>query len=182
MGGAQILSSGSLREMHRVRSVEETWTSGTAIGFGSSRIKDKTYVGHGGGYLGNTTNTLIQLDDKVGGHRAHETQTTPIRAAWRPVDGDSRVAPWRRPQRRNRSPSRGIHPGPGSQGSIAVRGPTSKSVLMNDNWSSSLRTVRTLDDPLTLEPLGRGQFRFVAKDRRWRNWRDRAVRRRRTDR
>ena len=66
MGGSQILSSGSLREMHRVRSVEETWTSGTAIGFGVSRIKDKTYVGHGGGYLGNTTNTLIQLDDKVG--------------------------------------------------------------------------------------------------------------------
>ena len=29
MGGAQILSSSSLREMHRVRSVEETWTSGT---------------------------------------------------------------------------------------------------------------------------------------------------------
>ena len=28
-GGAQIVSTGSLREMHRVRSVEENWTSGT---------------------------------------------------------------------------------------------------------------------------------------------------------
>ncbi len=58
MGGRQILSTGSLREMHRVRSVEETWNSGTAIGFAVSRINNRTYVGHGGGYLGNTTNTL----------------------------------------------------------------------------------------------------------------------------
>src|SRR6185503_12272090 len=64
--GAQIVSTGSLREMHRVRSVEENWTSGTGLGFDISRIKDRTYVGHGGGYPGNTTQTLIQLDDKVG--------------------------------------------------------------------------------------------------------------------
>ena len=63
-GGAQIVSTASLREMHRVRSVEENWTSGTGLGFDISRIKDRTYVGHGGGYPGNTTNTLIQLDDK----------------------------------------------------------------------------------------------------------------------
>ena len=31
-----------------------------------SRIDNRTYVGHGGGYPGNTTQTLIQLDDKVG--------------------------------------------------------------------------------------------------------------------
>jgi CubicO group peptidase (beta-lactamase class C family) len=65
-GGTQIVSTGSLREMHRVRSVEENWTSGTGLGFDISRIKDRTYVGHGGGYPGNTTQTLIQLDDKVG--------------------------------------------------------------------------------------------------------------------
>jgi len=52
--------------MHRVRSVEENWTSGTGLGFDISRIRDRTYVGHGGGYPGNTTQTLIQLDDKMG--------------------------------------------------------------------------------------------------------------------
>ena len=48
--GAQILSTGSMREMHRVRSVEENWSYGYGLGFGVSRIKDKTYVGHSGGY------------------------------------------------------------------------------------------------------------------------------------
>src|SRR6185503_8426405 len=65
-GGAQVVSSGSWREMHRVRSVEENWTSGTGLGYDISRINNKTWVGHGGGYPGNTTQTLIQLDDKVG--------------------------------------------------------------------------------------------------------------------
>ena len=65
-GGAQIVSTGSCREMHRVRSVEENWTSGTGLGYDISRINNKTWVGHGGGYPGNTTQTFIQLDDKVG--------------------------------------------------------------------------------------------------------------------
>jgi hypothetical protein len=49
-----------------VRSVDETWQSGSGLGFDHSRFKDRTYVGHGGGYPGNTTQTLVQLDDKVG--------------------------------------------------------------------------------------------------------------------
>ena len=65
-GGNQILSTASLREMHRVRMLENTWTSGNAIGFAVNRIDNRLYVGHGGGYPGYTTNTLIQLDDKVG--------------------------------------------------------------------------------------------------------------------
>ncbi|HEY2375437.1 MAG TPA: serine hydrolase [Gemmatimonadaceae bacterium] len=65
-GGNRILSTASLREMHRVRSVEENWMSGTGLGFDVNRIDGRTYVGHGGGYPGNTTQTLIQLDDKVG--------------------------------------------------------------------------------------------------------------------
>src|ERR1017187_4325507 len=52
--------------MLRVRSVEEDWTSGTGLGFDVYRVKGKTYVGHAGAYPGNTTQTLIQLDDKVG--------------------------------------------------------------------------------------------------------------------
>ncbi len=65
-GGSQILSTGSLREMHRVRVLENNWQRGNAIGFAVSREKDKVYVGHGGGYPGYTTHTLIQLDDRVG--------------------------------------------------------------------------------------------------------------------
>jgi D-alanyl-D-alanine carboxypeptidase len=65
-GGNRILSSGSLREMHRVRSVEENWTNGNAIGFSITRTDGRNYTGHGGGYPGYTTRTLFQLDDRVG--------------------------------------------------------------------------------------------------------------------
>ena len=66
VGGSQILSAGALREMHRVRVLENDWTRGNAIGFAVNRDKDKIYVGHGGSYPGYKTQTLIQLDGKVG--------------------------------------------------------------------------------------------------------------------
>jgi D-alanyl-D-alanine carboxypeptidase len=66
VSGKQILSTAALREMHRVRMLENDWTRGNAIGFAVSRDKDKLYVGHGGSYPGYKTQTLIQLDDKVG--------------------------------------------------------------------------------------------------------------------
>lgn len=65
-GGANILSPGSWRELLRVRSVDEDWQTGSGLGFDHSRFKDRTYVGHGGGYPGNTSMTLAQIDDKVG--------------------------------------------------------------------------------------------------------------------
>lgn len=65
-GGAQILSTASLREMHRVRVMENNWQRGNGIGFSVAREEDKVYVGHGGSYFGYKTHTLIQLDDKVG--------------------------------------------------------------------------------------------------------------------
>ena len=65
-GGAQILSGGSWRGMHRVRAVDETWQSGSGLGFDFLRIDNRTWVGHGGGYPGNTTHTLFQVNDKVG--------------------------------------------------------------------------------------------------------------------
>ena len=64
--GSPILSTGALREMHRVRMMENDWTRGNAIGFAVNRTGDKLYVGHGGSYPGYKTQTLIQLDDKVG--------------------------------------------------------------------------------------------------------------------
>jgi CubicO group peptidase (beta-lactamase class C family) len=66
VGGAQILSTGALREMHRVRVLENDWTRGNAIGFAVNRDRDKVYIGHGGSYPGYKTQTTIDLDGKVG--------------------------------------------------------------------------------------------------------------------
>ena len=65
-GEDRLLSTASLREMHRVRMLENTWTSGQGIGFSVRRVDGKLFIGHGGGYPGYTTNTSIQLDSKVG--------------------------------------------------------------------------------------------------------------------
>jgi CubicO group peptidase (beta-lactamase class C family) len=65
-GGNQILSTGALRQMHRVRMLENNWTTGNAIGFAVNREADRLYIGHGGSYPGYKTHTLIQLDDRIG--------------------------------------------------------------------------------------------------------------------
>jgi CubicO group peptidase (beta-lactamase class C family) len=65
-GGAQILKGPTLREMHRIRFLENTWTRGNGLGFAVWRYKDKIYVGHGGSLAGYKTQTMIQLDDKIG--------------------------------------------------------------------------------------------------------------------
>jgi D-alanyl-D-alanine carboxypeptidase len=158
--GAQIVSTGSLREMHRVRSVEENWTSGTGLGFDITRIKDRTYVGHGGGYPGNTTQTLIQLDDKVGvivltntndsnpsdiarqlmatvGQAVAKASAKPATVAWDPT--------WAR--------FAGLYRG---------RGGDSHVVLLNQKLVIITPNAPNVDNPVTLEPLGGGRFRFVA--------------------
>lgn len=66
MSGAQLLSTGSLREMHRVRMLESNWSQGYAIGFSVRREKDKIYVGHGGSYPGYMTQTYFRPDDRIG--------------------------------------------------------------------------------------------------------------------
>ncbi|MFN2329951.1 MAG: serine hydrolase domain-containing protein, partial [Chromatocurvus sp.] len=65
-GENRVLSTASLREMHRVRMLENDWTRGQGIGFAVMRVDDRLHVGHGGGYPGYTTHTRIQLDDEVG--------------------------------------------------------------------------------------------------------------------
>lgn len=66
VGGSQILSTGALRQMHRVRVLENNWQSGNAIGFAVSRDGEKIYVGHGGSYFGYKTQTFMQMEPKVG--------------------------------------------------------------------------------------------------------------------
>ena len=160
-GGAQIVSTGSLREMHRVRSVEENWTAGTGLGFDVSRINNRTYVGHGGGYPGNTTMTLIQLDDKVGvivltntndsspsdiarqlmatvGQAAAKAAAPkPVTVAWDPA--------WAR--------FAGLYRG---------RNGDAQVILLNKRLVIVTPNATNVDNPVTLEPLGGGRFRFVA--------------------
>jgi CubicO group peptidase (beta-lactamase class C family) len=161
-GGDRILGTGSLREMHRVRMLENNWTQGNAIGFAVRRVRDKTYVGHGGGYPGYTTQTLIQLDDRVGvivltntndsnpldiatqlmntvGNAvAKATAQAPKVVAWDPA--------WARFAGLYRSP----------------RGGDSHVVLLNQRLVLISSTAPNLDAPVRLEPLGNGMFRFVA--------------------
>ena len=160
-GGAQIVSGGSWREMLRVRSVEENWISGTGLGFDVKRVKDKTYIGHGGVYPGNTTQTLIQLDDKVGvivltntldsypsgiaqqlmatvGQAAAKAASAkPVPAAWDPV--------WER--------FAGLYRGRFEDQQVVLL--NKKLVLITPNGPN-------LDNAVTLEPLGGGRFRFEA--------------------
>ncbi len=160
-GGAQIVSTGSLREMHRVRSVEENWTSGTGLGFDVSRIKDRTYVGHGGGYPGNTTHTLIQLEDKVGvivltntndsnpSDIARQLMATVGQAVAKASEPKPKTVTWDPTWARFAGLYRG-------------RGGDSHVVLLNKKLVIITPNVPNMDNLITLEPLGEGRFRFVA--------------------
>jgi D-alanyl-D-alanine carboxypeptidase len=159
-GGAQIVSSESWREMLRVRSVEENWTSGTGLGFDVKRVKDRTYIGHGGGYPGNTTQTLIQLDDKVGVivlTNTNDSNPSDIAQVLMSTVGQAvakaantkPVPVW--------DPAWGRFAGlyRGRNGDLAV-------VLLNKKLVLITPNAPTLDNIVTLEPLGGERFRFVA--------------------
>jgi D-alanyl-D-alanine carboxypeptidase len=160
-GGDRILSTASLREMHRVRMLETTWTRGQGIGFSVQRRDGTLYVGHGGGYPGYTTNTSIQLDSRVGvivltntndsnpaqiaeqlmntvGEAVAEaTAPKPEVVAWDPT--------WERFAATYRSRS----------GETRVLVMNERLVMMNP-WAPSI------GDPIELEPIGDGTFRMVA--------------------
>lgn len=160
-GGNRLLSTGSLREMHRVRMLETTWTRGQGIGFSVQRVDGKLYVGHGGGYPGYTTNTLIQLDSKVGvivltntndsnpaqisqqlmntvGKAvAAATAVKPVTVAWDPA--------WAR--------FAGVYDGGWGMTRVLVM---NGRLVAIDPWSGSI------GEPISLEPIGDGTFRMVA--------------------
>ena len=160
-GDDRLLSTASLREMHRVRMLENTWTNGQGIGFSVRRVDGKIFIGHGGGYPGYTTNTSIQLDSKVGvivltntndsnpGQIAQQlmstvgeavataTATEPQAAAWDPA--------WERFAGRYRS----------RNGERQVLVMNDRLVVMNP-WATSI------EDPTELEAIDDGLFRMVA--------------------
>lgn len=160
-GGDRLLSTASLREMHRVRMLENTWTSGQGIGFSVRRVDGKLYVGHGGGYPGYTTNTTIQLDSKVGvivltntndsnpAQIAQELMSTvgeavaaatsesPAKIAWDPA--------WER-----------------FAGTYESRGTPSRVLVMNERLVIMNPWASSIGDPTELEPVGDGTFRMLA--------------------
>jgi CubicO group peptidase (beta-lactamase class C family) len=161
VGGRQILSTGSLREMHRVRVVENNWTSGNAIGFAVNRIRDQVYIGHGGGYPGYTTQTLIQPDTKVGVivltntndsnpfDIALQLMTTVGAAVGKAAASEPKVVAW--------DPSwarfAGLYRG---------RFGDSQVILLNQSLVIITPNAPTVDNPVKLEPLGNGTFRYTA--------------------
>src|SRR5262249_4032340 len=159
-GGPQILSTGSLREMHRVRVLENNWTQGNAIGFAVRKAGDAIYVSHGGSYPGYQTNTLLWLDKKVGvivltnaddanpGALATELMHTVGRAvvkASEPPPSSTRWDPaWSR--------FAGLYRG---------RNGDSRVVELNQRLVIVSSTSTNLADPVRLEPLGDGTFRYT---------------------
>jgi CubicO group peptidase (beta-lactamase class C family) len=160
-GGAQILSTGSWREMHRVRAVDETWQSGSGLGFDILRINNATWVGHGGGYPGNTTHTLFQLNDKVGVIVLTNTNDSDPRQIAEQLIATVGAAVVK---------------------AVPTRGPTvawdpswarfagwyrsamgdSRVVLLNEKLVMISPTSTSVGTPSTLEPLGGGRFRLMA--------------------
>lgn len=161
-GDDRLLSTASLREMHRVRMLETTWTSGQGIGFSVQRSDGKLTIGHGGGYPGYTTNTTIQLDSKVGiivltntndsnpAQIARQLMSTVgeavAKAAAPKMDDKIEWDPsWQRFAGRYRS----------NNGDRQVIVMNEKLVTINP-WSTSI------GEPTELEPLGDDLFRMTA--------------------
>ncbi|MGH9175665.1 MAG: serine hydrolase domain-containing protein, partial [Vicinamibacterales bacterium] len=162
MGGSQILSTGSLREMHRVRVLENNWTRGNAIGFAVRREGDKVFVSHGGSYPGYQTNTLLQLDGNVGvivltnagdsnpGAIATQLMNTVGEAVVKAAaPAPTTTATW--------DPSWSRYTGldRGRSGDSHVVELDQRLGIINPNAAN-------LDTPIRLEPIGNGQFRYVA--------------------
>lgn len=161
MGGTQVLSTASQREMHRVRMMESTWTRGNGIGFSVSRVGDKLFVGHGGGYPGYTTQTLINLDARVGvivltntndsdpGAIATQLMNSVGEAAAKAIAKTPKVVAW------DPSWSRFV-------GTYRSAGGESAVVELNQRLVVLSATATTLENPTRLEPIGNGLFRVVA--------------------
>jgi D-alanyl-D-alanine carboxypeptidase len=161
MGGRQVLSTGSLREMHRVRSLDSNWSSGSAIGFRVTRVDGKTYVGHGGGYPGHTTQTLIQLDGRVGvivltntndsdpAAIAQQLMNTVGEAVAKASAAPPPVVAWDPAWARFAGLYRNLWG-------------ESQVVLLNERLVIITPHGPNLDTPMSLQPLGNGRFRLVA--------------------
>ena len=144
-----------------MRSLENDWTSGTGIGFGVNRVAGKTYIGHGGGYPGYTTQTTLQLEPKVGvivltntndsnpGDIARQLMTTVGEAVAKAAAEKPKTVAWDASWARFAGLYRG-------------RFGDSQVVLLNQKLVLITPNGPNVDNPVALEPLGGGRFRYVA--------------------
>ena len=160
-GEGRILTAATLREMHRVRMLENNWSRGHAIGFAVTRNRDKTYVGHGGSYPGYITSTLIDLNGKVGVivlTNAQDGDAGGIAAQLMNTVGEAVArATARAPEKVKWNPAwsrfAGLYRGRGGDSHVVEL--NEKLVIINPDGAN-------LDNPTELEPLGDGTFRFTA--------------------
>lgn len=105
--GQEILSTNTLREMHRVHWMDADFGTPWGLGFAVWRDKDKTFVGHGGSCPGFKAHLLMKTDEEVAvvvmanaqgvdttrlAQRAYEIVAPAIKAATKP-DGTKPAAP-----------------------------------------------------------------------------------------
>lgn len=161
-GGTNILSAGSWRELLRVRSVDENWQFGSGLGFDHSRFKDRTYVGHRGGYHGNATQTIAQLDDKIGVIvliNTNDLNPSDIAQQLITTVGEAiaKVAKPHKPAVWNDGWSRfaGLY-------RSAVDDSVAQVVLLNKQLVLLPARATTAETKTVLEPLGDGRFRLLA--------------------
>ena len=162
-GGANILSTASLRQMHRVRVLENNWTQGNAIGFAVRRERDKIYVSHGGSYPGYQTQTMLYPEGKVAVivlTNADDANPGGIATQLMNTVGEAvakAAAPKAAPSTSTWEPSwsrfAGLYRG---------RGGESQVVELNQRLVIITPNAPNLDNPVRLEPLGNEQFRYTA--------------------
>jgi len=83
-GPQEVVAGATLAEMHRVRFIDANWRYGFGLGFATVRVKDQSYIGHGGHLPGFRTQISFLPDSKVGvivltnadDGRAHEIAQT----------------------------------------------------------------------------------------------------------
>jgi CubicO group peptidase (beta-lactamase class C family) len=162
-GGANILGTGSLRDMHRIRMLESNWTQGNAIGFAVRRERDKVFVSHGGSYPGYQTQTMLQIDDKVAVivlTNADDSNPGAMATELMKTVGEA-VAKAAKPPEQTSTPTwdpswsrfAGLYRG---------RGGDSQVVELNKRLVLITPSAANLDNAVRLEPLGDGRFRFTA--------------------
>jgi len=159
--GPRVLSEASLRQMHRVRRLENDWSRGSGIGFAVSRDGGRILVGHGGGYPGYTTQTLFDPERRVGvivftnsqdggpGAIATQLMRSVGEAVAKVIRSDPPAVAW------DPSWSRfaGLYRG---------RGGDQRVVELHERLVILSLGASTLENPIELEPLGDGRFRYAA--------------------
>jgi D-alanyl-D-alanine carboxypeptidase len=161
-GDNRLLSTGSLREMHRVRSMENNWLTGNGIGFAGRRQNNRVWLGHGGGYPGYTTHTLFNLESKVGVIVLTNTNdSNPLDIATQLINtvGEAVIkASTERPKQVAWDPSWARFAGRYR----GARGGETEVVLLNNRLAMINPWGPTLENVTNLEPIGDGRFRLVA--------------------